>query len=155
MKDLGELRWFLGIQVVRDRPNRKLWLCQSAYIEKLANRFKLEGSSRADIPLKNNVTLTKNDGEATANSIEFYQSKVGSVQYPATITRADVAFTASKLAEFLLNPGPPHHDAADQCIRYLHNTKNLAICFSGSADDALICMSDASFADHVSDRKSS
>ena len=26
MKDLGELRWFLGIQVVRDRPNRKLWL---------------------------------------------------------------------------------------------------------------------------------
>ena len=67
-----------------------------------------------------------------------------------------MAFTVSKLAEFLLNPGPPHHDAADQCIRYLHNTKNLAICFSGSAaDDALICMSDASFADHVSNRKSS
>ena len=24
MKDLGELKWFLGIQVIRDRPNRKL-----------------------------------------------------------------------------------------------------------------------------------
>ena len=78
MKDLGELRWFLGIQVVRDRLNRKLWLYQSAYIEKLTNRFKLEGSSRADIPLKN-ATLTKYEGEASTNSIEFYQSKVGSI----------------------------------------------------------------------------
>jgi hypothetical protein len=33
MKDLGELKWFLGVRVVRDRPNRKLWLCQDSYIE--------------------------------------------------------------------------------------------------------------------------
>jgi len=156
MKDLGELKWFLGIQIIRDRLNRKLWLCQSAYIEKIAARFHLQGigRTRADIPMKTN-NLVKYEGEASANSVEFYQSKVGSVQYPATITRADVARTTTKLAEFLLNPGPVHHEAADQCIRYLHNTKNLAICYSGSADDALICMSDASFADHVSDRKSS
>src|SRR5437667_4199966 len=66
-----------------------------------------------------------------------------------------MAFTTSKLAEFLLNPGPVHHDTADQYIQYLQNTKNLAICYSGSADDTLIYMSDASFANHVSDRKSS
>ena len=72
MKDLGQLRWFLGIQVVRDRPNRKLWLCQSAYIEKLANRFNQRGTSRADIPLKSNAPLTKYKGETSANSIQFY-----------------------------------------------------------------------------------
>ena len=66
-----------------------------------------------------------------------------------------MAYTASKLAEFLLNPRPVHHEAADHYIRYLQNTKNLAICFSRASEDALVYMSDASFADHVSDRKSS
>ena len=157
MKDLGELWWFLGIQVVRDCLNRKLWLSQSAYIDKIAARYHLQDQAkRVDIPIKNNVTLTKYEGEASVNSVEFYQSKVGSIQYPATISRADVAFTASKLAEFLLNPRPGYHEVVDQYIRYLHNTKNLAICFSGSAaDDTLVYISDASFVDHVSDRKSS
>ena len=79
MKDLGELRWFLSIQVVRDRLNRKLWLSQSAYIDKIAARYHLQEAKRVDIPLKNNVTLTKYDGEASANNVEFYQSKVGSI----------------------------------------------------------------------------
>jgi len=57
--------------------------------------------------------LVKYEGEASANSVEFYQSKVGSVQYPATITRADVAHTTTKLTEFLLNPRLVHHKAAD------------------------------------------
>src|SRR5262249_38587731 len=62
IKDLGELRWFLGIQVIRDRPNGKLWLCQSAYIEKVANRFRLQEqghTSRADIPMRGGASLTK------------------------------------------------------------------------------------------------
>ena len=66
-----------------------------------------------------------------------------------------MAYTASKLAEFLLNPRLVYHEAADHYIRYLENTKNFAICFSGASEDAPICMSDASFADHVSNRKSS
>ena len=33
IKDLGELKWFLGVRVVRDRPNRKLWLCQDSYVD--------------------------------------------------------------------------------------------------------------------------
>ena len=39
MKDLGDLKWFLGTQIIRDWPNRKLWLLQDTYIDKIANRF--------------------------------------------------------------------------------------------------------------------
>jgi len=35
---LGELRWFLGIKVERDRQNRTIWLSQESYIEQLAPR---------------------------------------------------------------------------------------------------------------------
>jgi hypothetical protein len=41
MRDLGELSWFLGIRIIRDRPHRKLWLCQNTYIKKIANTFYL------------------------------------------------------------------------------------------------------------------
>lgn len=40
-KDLGELKWFLGIRIVRDRLAKRLWLCQDSYIEKIASSFNL------------------------------------------------------------------------------------------------------------------
>ena len=46
MKDLGELKWFLGIRVLRDRAARKLWLCQDSYIEKIVNQYGCKGLSR-------------------------------------------------------------------------------------------------------------
>jgi hypothetical protein len=39
MKDFGDLRWFLGIRVLRNRPNRKLRLCQDSYTEAITTRF--------------------------------------------------------------------------------------------------------------------
>jgi len=41
MRDLGELSWFLGIRVIRDRSQKKLWLCQDSYIKKIAATFHL------------------------------------------------------------------------------------------------------------------
>ena len=32
-----DLQWFLGVEVIRDRRKRLCWLCQSDYIDKLAN----------------------------------------------------------------------------------------------------------------------
>ena len=32
--DCGELTWFLGIRVVRNRSQRKLWLCQDSYVDR-------------------------------------------------------------------------------------------------------------------------
>ena len=32
----NELQWFLGIEVICDRPKKLIWLSQSAYIEKIS-----------------------------------------------------------------------------------------------------------------------
>jgi hypothetical protein len=37
IKDLGELNWILGIRVIRDRGQGKLWICQDSYVEKVAH----------------------------------------------------------------------------------------------------------------------
>ncbi|OXV05612.1 hypothetical protein Egran_06620, partial [Elaphomyces granulatus] len=108
MKDLGPLAFFLGIRVLRDRATRKLWLCQDSYIEKIATQFNVarKEAFRGN-PLPTNE-LQPNPLQATADQIQWYQSSTGSVNYPAVITRPDIAKGASRLAEFLLNPSPHH-----------------------------------------------
>ena len=46
MNILGDLKWFLGIHVLRDRAQKTLWLSQEAYIEKLANQFQVDLTDR-------------------------------------------------------------------------------------------------------------
>ena len=35
IKEIGPLKWFLRIRVIRDRTAYKAWLCQDVYIEEL------------------------------------------------------------------------------------------------------------------------
>ncbi|KJZ67918.1 hypothetical protein HIM_12693 [Hirsutella minnesotensis 3608] len=171
MTDQGELQWFLGIRVLRDRPNRKLWLCQDSYIEKMVQRYDLRRVDQfkgAPFPCND---LQPHSGQASPNEIQLYQSKIGSLNYTAVITRPDIAKAASKLAEFLNNPSDQHAQLADNLIEYLYASRYLAIQFSGSSrsDGSPVnmdplqsqhhsdfkCASDAAFADDQITRKSS
>jgi len=39
MKDMGEARYVLGVEIVRNRPNKLLGMCQEAYIKRVQKRF--------------------------------------------------------------------------------------------------------------------
>ena len=41
IRRLGDLKWFLGVRIVRDRSNRRLWLCQVSYIDNVVKKFDL------------------------------------------------------------------------------------------------------------------
>jgi hypothetical protein len=152
---LGEVRWSLGIRVIRDRTARKLWLCQDSYIDKMAARYHLNDQIRSPKTPMACSELVPREDQATPAQIHHYQQKVGSILYATVISRPDAARTANKLAEFLMNPSEKHLEAADQAIAYLYGTRYLAIEYSGMTDlnKTFICASDASFADHK-DRKS-
>ncbi|KAF7564271.1 uncharacterized protein PtrM4_153230 [Pyrenophora tritici-repentis] len=125
-----DLQWFLGVEVIRDREKRKIWLSQKAYVEKIA-RLATNKDQRHNTPM----------------------ARIGSLLFAAVNTRPDVAFPVSRLARFLTNPGPLHQEAADRVLLYLESTKLLSLSFGG--DDQLVVASDASFADNTADRKSS
>jgi hypothetical protein len=156
MRDLGDLEWFLGIRVIRDRSSRKIWLSQDAYIDKLISKFHLESHRPVFTPLPAEK-LIPNDGQATPQQVYAFQQRVGSIMYAAVVTRADAAQAVNTLSRFLLNPSQRHLDAADHCLAYLDTFRSLAIEYSGSPKDDLRifhCSSDAAFADNP-DRKSS
>ena len=154
---LGDLKWFLGIHVLRDRSRNTLWLSQQAYIEKLANQFQVDLTGRLpDTPMAGPELFPSQDTASKA-SIHLFQRKTGSILFAAISTRPDVAFAASRLARFNTNPSEEHHKAADRVIQYLYFTKGKALRYGDEKASArsLIYASDASFADNTLDRKSS
>ena len=151
VQEIGEVKWFLGVRVLRDRPNRKLWLCQDSYVDKITHRFNLQHMRPPKTPMTTEP-LTQNPAQASPQNIHLFQQKVGSLLYATTITRPDVARTANKLSEFMNNPSPEHFVAVDRAIGYLYGTRSLAIEYSRDSE-AFLCASDAAFADNV-DRKS-
>ncbi|HEY4384144.1 MAG TPA: reverse transcriptase domain-containing protein, partial [Ktedonobacteraceae bacterium] len=154
LRDLGEPSWFLNIRIIRDRSAGKLWLCQDAYINAMATKFHLTERARVTTPITME-DLKPYEGRASAKEIHLYQQKVGSVNYPTTMTRPDAAHAVAKLAQFLVNPGPKHHAAIDRVIIYLYHSRYLALQYGGhDITHAVNIFSDASFADN-SDRKSS
>jgi hypothetical protein len=149
MDHIGPLKWFLGLRVIRDRERRKLWICQDSYIDKIVRRYNLQNRAAPATPL-GVVELKSSTGEASPQSIKTYLSKIGSVIYPATMTRPDIAHHASKLASFASNPSSQHQDAIDRVIRYLNGTKYHALQYGGVPEATVSVFegsSDASFAD--------
>jgi hypothetical protein len=159
MNILGELRWFLGIHILRDRRQRRLWLSQEAYIEKIANEYEIDLTARLpDTPMAESELLPSHEN-ADRPSVRQYQRKMGSLLYAAITTRPDIAFAVSRLARFNQNPSGEHQQAADRVIQFLYHTRSRAICYGGDMERdgarAFVCASDASFADNTEDRKSS
>lgn len=132
LKELGDVSWFLGCRIIRNRKQRKVWIVQDAYIARMSERFGIEHKKRLT-PIKSGAELRKApDGYTARKQLRHrYQALVGSMMWPATITRGDVAYTISKLAMYLTNPTQDHVDAATWCAEYLLYSKTDGICLGG------------------------
>ena len=131
IRDLGPVKFFLGIRVIRDEMRDSVALVQDTYMDKLIKDYEVDITRKTpSTPLPGD--LVAHEGEVDVARMHDYRKKVGSICYPAVVTRPDIAKAASKLAEFLTNPGPEHINAADQCLRYLYATKHLGIEYSAS-----------------------
>jgi hypothetical protein len=154
VREMPKFEWFLGIRILRDRDNYKLWLIQDAYIDKIANQYNLTKHRKLKTPITRRYQPHKE--QATAREIHAFQKRVGSLQYAVTGTRADASFAGSHLATFLRNPAPEHLTAVEDAIAYLYQTRERAIEYSAPApgeNEVFIVASDAAYADNP-DRKS-
>jgi len=127
----NDLRWFLGIEFLRNRTKGLIWLSQTAYFDKIVTLASNEtNSTKTKVPMAT-IELLPYEGKAEPRSITAFQQKTGSILYAAVVTRPDIAFAASRLVRFNSNPGPQHHKAADQVLHYLYNTRTLALRLGG------------------------
>ncbi|KAK2070356.1 hypothetical protein P8C59_004857 [Phyllachora maydis] len=136
IEDLGPAAYFLGVQIIRDRPNRRLWLNQLQYVEEAVSRFNLADSKPISIPLQpglvSQLQLEEDIASHLCNSteIKLYQSLVGTAIYIMLLTRVDISFTVQWLSRSLNRPTKSHLNAAKNLFKYLNSTKDYSICFS-------------------------
>lgn len=115
LKTMGEVQYFLGIEVTKQ--NGEYNLHQSQYILDLLERSNLDECNATSTPMLPSLKLTKDGGKPLEN-LTIYRSTIGALQY-LTLTRPDIAFSFNKLSQFLKNPTDLHWDACKHLMRYL------------------------------------
>lgn len=134
MKDLGPLVWMLGMQIVRDRLKRTIVISQTAYIDRVVEKFGMSDCKPVATPAEGVLSRETCDGEGSPDG--EYMSLVGSLLYAAMVTRPDIAYAVQALGRHLQASGPEHWMAAKRVLRYLKGTRDMGIVY-GLTDDSL------------------
>jgi hypothetical protein len=148
MKDLGQLTYFLGLQVSYSSSG---FVSQSKYIKELLDRVDLQNSKSCATPCLPYHHLLKDDGKPYSRP-QQYRSIVGALQY-LTFTRPDIAFSVNQACQFMHNPMESHVVAVKRILRYLKGTLDYGIHFQPGTLN-LQAYSDADWAGDPNDRRS-
>ena len=157
-EDKGELEWILNTAITRDRAARTLNLSQALYaadlVAKFSAYFDRSRSRRFDSPMEEGLELSAADQPAVGSvehdeMSEFrtaYMAIVGGLLWLANMTRVDIAYSASQLARFMTNPGPPHFNAAIRVLIYVRDTTDRALVMQPNPDRNLESYVDSNWA---------
>jgi hypothetical protein len=151
VKDMGAVSLFLGLDVIRDRAARKLWLGQPRYVVSMLNQFGMLDCKPRVAPLDTGLQLST-DGEPLGAGTP-YNALVGSLLYLAMCTRPDIAHAVGMLSRFVSDPRTVHWQAAKSVLRYLSGTQNLGLLYDDRTQQ-FIGYTDSDFAGDVTQRKS-
>ena len=105
-------------------------MMQNTYMKKLIKKYDIDSINMKASVAPILVDLEAFDDETDITDTHQYKKMVGSICYPAVCTRPDIAKTAFKLSEFLINPNLNHMKTVMQCLCYLYATKSLKIQYS-------------------------
>ena len=158
MKDLGDASHILGMRITRDRSRKLLFLSQKEYIDRVLERFHMEGGKAISTPLPPYAKLSHDDCpqmdvETAEMSRIPYATAVGSLMYAMVATRPNLAHAIGVVSRYMSNPGKQHWDAVRGILRYLRGTSELSLCY-GEQDMSVRGYVDSDYAGSVDSRKS-
>jgi hypothetical protein len=78
LTELGGMRWFCGIEIIRNRSLKRVWLSQSDYIDKLAKRFTISPLHCRKTPLPINHTILQVESPVDHQKAIAYMKRIGS-----------------------------------------------------------------------------
>jgi histone deacetylase 1/2 len=152
LKDLGDLHYFLGIEVNKVRNG--ILLTQHKYATDLLKKVGMTDCKAVSTPLSTSEKLSLHEGSLLGpEDATKYRSIVGVLQY-LTLTRPDIAFSVNKVCQFLHAPTTVHWAAVKRILRYIKQNTQLGLNIHRSMSTLVSAFSDADWAGNVDDRKS-
>nr|XP_016487056.1 PREDICTED: uncharacterized mitochondrial protein AtMg00810-like [Nicotiana tabacum] len=142
IKDLGNLKYFLGIEVCRSAKG--ILLCQRKYALEVTAELGLSGAKPTITTMEQNKQLTiveydehcHLDNDPTLADVRSYQKLIGKLLY-LTLTRPNIAYSVQTLSQFMQAPKQSHLEAAYRVVRYVKNEPGLGILMSAIGDMTL------------------
>ena len=152
MKDLDEIKEYLGINIKYNYQEYELTLSQTKYIETLADKYKIKNSRLYSTPMETNLKLDKAE---TCESNIKYRNLIGALLYISSSTRPDISYSVNYLSRYQNSYSETHWKYALRILKYLYLTKDLNLLYKRNEKcDIISCYVDADWAGDNFDRKS-
>jgi len=124
VKDLGQLRYFLGIEIARS--SKGIVLSQRKYVLDLLTETGMLGCRSIASLIDRNHKLCAEAGDSVDK--EIYQRLVGRLIYLCH-TRPDISYAVSVVSRYMHDPRQGHLEAVYRILRYLKNSHGKGLWF--------------------------
>ncbi|WZZ50369.1 hypothetical protein YC2023_050476 [Brassica napus] len=154
IKDLGEMKYFLGIEICRSKEG--LFMSQRKYTMDMLKETDVLGGKVAKTPLEEGYKVLR-EGEVEEKQLfkdpKLYRKMVGKLIY-LTITRPDICFAVNQVSQHMQAPKVHHWKMVDRILRYLSGTPGQGVWMGCNGSTEVVGYCDANWAGDRVDRRS-
>ncbi|GJW33579.1 uncharacterized mitochondrial protein-like protein [Tanacetum coccineum] len=150
MSSMGELTFFLGLQVMQRDDG--IFISQDKYVANILKKFDFVTMKTTSTPIETNKALLK-DEESEDVDVYLYKSMIGSLMY-LTASVSDIMFDVCACARFQVTSKVSHLHAIKRIFRYLKGQTKLGLWYPRDSPFDLEAFSDSDYAGASFDRKS-
>lgn len=150
MKDLGQLKYFLGIEVARSIQG--ISMSQRKYTLDLLAETGMLDCKPVDTPIEANHQLGMFPNQSPCDKGR-YQRLVGRLIY-LSHTRPDIAYAISVVSQFMHNPSKDHMKAVLRILRYLKKSPGKGLLFKKGGNMEVMGYTDADWAGNAMNMRS-
>ena len=155
IKDLGDVKKILRLEVTRDRPGRSIRIAQSGFTDELIDEYGLTDARPTSTPVGSPESLEPVSVTDELADIDRYRRAIGQLLYLMRGSRPDICFAVSRLSRYVAKPAVRHWKCVLQVLRYLKGTHNFGTTYAGpGAGQRLSGYVDSDYASDRTDRRS-
>ena len=145
IRDLGQLKKYLGIVFDWSVDGKHLFMHQTVYAKQVLKRFGMETCRPCPTPIEKGqlCAASRRPDEPPLDESTPYRSAVGALFY-LLITRPELAYALSIVSRHCHDPCERHWAAVKRILRYVAGTTELGVHFVNTVSNVLSTNTDSS-----------